>query len=397
MPLLDLEEMRKQNKKKLEGRMETAQGNVLGMVKPVQEPNMSVGSPAKIVEAVQQVQPELEATVKGAKLGKDVEKKVIKDLGNPDKVGEQVNKEMKGEAPSGPKDNFVRALSFFAPQLLGGVIGAAMEGTSGAIAGMEESGKARDAYNAYGQSEADMAMKERKMELERQMEERRIKQQELEKRRIAQADRRLGLSEEKNVRDYIDLDRRLKAFEILKGKAGQLSDKQTDSLAGFDSTLAGLNAISDYKSRVNTGPIADMAASSLEKVGMASDDFTSLKVETENIKASFLKAMSGAQVSDAEARRLARIIPNVSDDDKTFNNKMRVFNNIVNRMKDAQVQSIAIGQPLREEMVKQFRMEAEQELGIPNELNAPKEGSGVLAITQTSAFQEEMKRRNLKK
>ena len=77
----------------------------------------------------------------------------IKD--NPAPVQEEKKKE-------GVSSQFKDALGFFLPQIIGGLAGAAFEGTEGAIGGIEQSGKARDAFLKHQDDKERLAIEKSK-------------------------------------------------------------------------------------------------------------------------------------------------------------------------------------------------------------------------------------------
>jgi hypothetical protein len=247
------------------------------------------------------------------------------------------------------------ALSFFAPQVIGGAIGALFEGTEGAIGGIEASGKLRDDYNAQKEMERKALLEQERMDLAKISEARRSGNTGLEMMRIEQAAERLNLSKMQFMKDLKEAERR-------EQFASQLSEKQVSQITEFNSTIAGLKNISDLKNKVSTGILVGRGQSMLEKAGLASTDFTTLAGEVEATRSSFMKAISGAQVAEAEARRLARVIPSVNDHDDVFTAKLNAFNNIVNRHKDSLLEAIQTGQPLRKEIAAQMQAEVDAAL-----------------------------------
>lgn len=342
-------------------------------------------TPEQRVKATDAMQEEIKGEVDKNKdlTGKD--KKIIKKkVSSPEKVARIVQKEQEGEKMS-VSDQFVNALTYFGPNMLGMAIGGLFEGTEGAIAGGEAaSGLAKQYRDDKMKEEAhkakledtlvDNATNARRVD----MEEKRMnaksggkgmfKWQQAKGLYEKDADGKLHpLSYEANSGEYVNTltGKKVDPKNIYSDaqrrmiQSGQLSGKQQEAVSGFDSTLRGLASIDELKGDVNTGYFAGKGQKIGEKFGFADESFTSLKAETENIKASFLKAMSGAQVSDREAARLAQIIPNIEDDDNVFSAKSGTFRKIVERNKDALLASIRTGQPLKKEIVEDMLAIAE--------------------------------------
>ena len=80
---------------------------------------------------------------------------------------------------------------------------------------------------------------------------------------------------------------------------------------------------------------------------MQPEGYTELKSETSDSLAKYVQSISGAQVSEQEARRLGRIIPSTKDADKTFDAKLKVFERIIKQNKENLEKAIQSGQPLK--------------------------------------------------
>ena len=72
-----------------------------------------------------------------------------------------------------------------------------------------------------------------------------------------------------------------------------------------------------------------------------------MKTETANALASYVKSLSGTQVTEAEAVRLQKIIPGEGDAPSVFETKLRAFERIVRANKRAFKKAILQGQPLK--------------------------------------------------
>lgn len=341
-------------------------------------------TPEKRLAATSQVKQDLVKEVdKNPSLTNKEKNKVKKNLKDEKTIVRVMGKEQ-GDKPMSVADQFTNALTYFAPNIIGMAIGGLFEGSAGAIAGEEKAGalagqyrKDKMAQEAHKAKLEDMRQDNITNARRVEMEAARLRQVGVKPSKQQQAKGFFEKGEDGSLMPlsynpdsgqywnpftgkvvkleniYSDAERRL-----LQSK--ELTGKQQEADAGFRSTLQGLAVIGELKaSGINTGPMSGRLGKVGEKLGLASEEFTSLKAETENIKASFLKAMSGAQVSDREAARLAQIIPNIEDDDVAFDAKMRTFSNIVNRNKQAMLESIKTGQPLKAETVNAMLAEAE--------------------------------------
>lgn len=114
-------------------------------------------------------------------------------------------------------------------------------------------------------------------------------------------------------------------FDWTRDEKDELSDKQVSEITLDENTLDLLDQMKEWKKSVNTGPAASRAQSISQLAGQASEEFTSLKAASTEGLANYVKSISGAQVTDAERKWLMGAIPNINDDDKTFENKRDRF------------------------------------------------------------------------
>ncbi len=106
------------------------------------------------------------------------------------------------------------------------------------------------------------------------------------------------------------------SFQSLVGK-----DKGFDSLASLMELKEDLQEIRDLKEEVNTGWISQLEKRGQRMTGWETeriDNFSKLEIKTGKELAIYIKSISGAAVSEQEAQRLARNIPNVGMQDDQF-------------------------------------------------------------------------------
>lgn len=110
------------------------------------------------------------------------------------------------------------------------------------------------------------------------------------------------------------------------GKPLKLTAGQVDSLSGFDSTIqASSQAISLLDQGVQTGPIAGTTLQMQKFLG--TQDSSQLRLESliGKIKADFMKALSGAAVSEAEVKRLSAFLPSITDQESVIRSKLETL------------------------------------------------------------------------
>ena len=145
------------------------------------------------------------------------------------------------DQPGSVSSQFTDALTFFLPQIIGGLGGALVEGTQGALMGAQAGAQAGQAYRAHQLQQEEMALK-------RAAEERKAQPDALELERIKQAGQRidlqledLKLQKERNKalefdrdfrREERDLERSIKAKQAFSSRADV--KKMKESLAILD-------------------------------------------------------------------------------------------------------------------------------------------------------------------
>jgi len=102
-----------------------------------------------------------------------------------------------------------------------------------------------------------------------------------------------------------------------------LSSTQVSALADMDATIDLAKKVRLQAGSVSTGPIAGRVGQAAQVVGGASDDFVNLNANISQIKANFMKAISGAAVSEQEAQRLAAFLPSVNDQENVIQIKLK--------------------------------------------------------------------------
>lgn len=111
------------------------------------------------------------------------------------------------------------------------------------------------------------------------------------------------------------------------GAAGtKASATQLDSLAGFDSTVgAAGEALSLLDGGASTGPIASKLLGAAKFFGTANEKQMVLEQLIGKLKADFMKALSGAAVSEQEAVRLSKFLPDISDQESVIRSKLNTL------------------------------------------------------------------------
>ena len=265
----------------------------------------------------------------------DLDEKTAKD------VGKDIQAKAQGkQRAGGPTSQFTEALTFFLPQVIGGLAGAAFEGTEGAIAGIQESGKARDAFLKHKMEKERLASTTGKSDLDR-------RKVEIAEANLGLRGKKLDLDKGAETRRTKQLDLNTKKFGLTEKQAGQLSGKQVDQLKDMNNVGLSIDRIEELRQEVNTGPLAGRVQSMAQWADAAPESFNKMKAQTASTLSNYVKSISGAQVAEAEAIRLQAVIPSVNDAPGVFKSKLDEFKKIVDMNKKAFAQAITTGQPLK--------------------------------------------------
>lgn len=315
-----------------------------------------------------------EAIIENPQFDEKQTKQAIKHLNDDKSIKDAADKHVglkeKSKKP-GLSEQFKEALTFFAPQLIGGAIGAAMEGDVGLVAGAEKAGQMRDSYIDYKQQMAELALKEqRRIPAKKGVQQTdfvtadgepvlldpndgKFKKSDGSTVEAATLKNSITLRQENSLKradQRISLSKDKFAIDIKK--ASQLSDKQVETITSLDSTLRSMSRIDEYFKDTKTGPVIGRLQTVAQLADQAPEMFTKLKVEADNMLANYVKFISGAQVSDRERAMFEKMMPRVNDAPGVFKNKLEAFNRIISEHRDDLLNRIKTGQPIKAETIK---------------------------------------------
>ena len=252
-------------------------------------------------------------------------------------VPQKIAKEKASGVPS-VSSQFKEALAFFAPTVIGALGGALIEGTSGAVAGAEAGTSLGEAFRKQKLEEAKLA----KSGITTPYQAKSLELRE----------RQLGLEERAEKRRGKGLDLNFAKFGFDKEKAAQLSEKQVGKLQDIVAVEKSIERIDELREEVNTGPLAGRVQNLASWADLSPESFNRMKARTASTLSNYVKSISGAQVTEAEALRLQAVIPDITDAPKVFEDKLKEFKKIVKENKEAFAEAIRTGQPLRAGQIK---------------------------------------------
>jgi hypothetical protein len=314
-----------------------------------------------------------QAAIESPELDEKATKKVIEHL-NDDKSIEKAardtydldNKKEKKKKLSAA-DQFKQALTFFAPQLIGGAIGGVLEGEEGLVAGYREGGTARDAYIQYKKDmvEANTGKTDKtNLQQAKEWMTRDGKPVVFDpstgkyvdtENNVVPATKIINAVNFRQNRNLVRSDIRQELSEDKFAhqirKEGQLSEKQLTRLGDYDASMSAIGEIDRLFKSADTGPLIGRVQSMGQLMDAAPEVFNKLKAEASAAKLAYQKATSGLQVNEREMELIASIIPSEKDAPKVFKSKLDVFTRIITSHREAFANAIRKGQPMKKETV----------------------------------------------
>lgn len=107
------------------------------------------------------------------------------------------------------------------------------------------------------------------------------------------------------------------------GRPIKLTATQADAITGFENTKGAAEAaLALLEGGVSTGPIAGRLLQGAKLIGNQNPDQLRLEQTLAKLKADFMKAISGAAVSESEAQRLASFLPEITDQETVIASKL---------------------------------------------------------------------------
>lgn len=275
------------------------------------------------------------------------------------------------EGSSKIKDQFLDALTFFGPQIIGGLFGGLAEGDAGMLAGAEMGAKMRDQYIDYNFKKMDAARSGTKLQQSGEfmtkdgkplmfdptrgfldMQGRKVKQEDV----VSGIERRqeVSIKERRKSRELAE-----KKFGFDKQKAAQLSDSQINKITDLNSTEEAVKEITSLFSDAKTGPIIGRVQSLGQLLDEAPSVFNKLKAEASAARLAYQRATSGLQVNEKEMQLIGSIIPSENDAPNVFKDKLEVFQRIVSQHKKSFAAAISYGQPIKQEVIQSIMEEVD--------------------------------------
>lgn len=167
---------------------------------------------------------------------------------------------------------------------------------------------------------------------------------EYERRKLAQTDRSLAIRESELEGIVKPREARLgEQFAHKKSEKDELSDKQVEEIASLDKGL-GLGAeIQNLLPQVEKfiGPYASKLEEGSRYIpGVERDpNFVLMQQRVGTTLADYVKAISGAAVSEQEAQRLRKNIPTMEDKPAEFKTKLNEFNRLLEEYKNTKLKA----------------------------------------------------------
>ena len=251
------------------------------------------------------------------------EKLVIKKTGaNEAPVEDMQNQDPGEQPPEGPPEkeepsmfgaeNFKSAFSFFGPRLAALLVGGetALETTDEMLKGYQRE-QDQGTLSPYEQI------------------------------RINQAQQRLNLAAqgEKGRASRFE-----EGMKFKKQEAQKIPSKFLGEVVGKSTVLNQINYVRELSEKVGKdlrGPFSSRARSTLANLGFTKDEgFIKLRTASKDLLAKYVKSITGAQMSDAEANRLMTVVAGENDTYENFNAKLTTLQEIIAQEKDSVIKAL---------------------------------------------------------
>jgi len=110
------------------------------------------------------------------------------------------------------------------------------------------------------------------------------------------------------------------------GKQIKLTATQVDTISGYENTVQGAaRAMALLDTGVSTGPLSGRLLQASKFAGGGNEDQMKLEQLLGKIKADFMKAVSGAAVSEQETVRLSAFLPAITDQENVIKSKLNTL------------------------------------------------------------------------
>ncbi|MFA5990480.1 MAG: hypothetical protein WC803_12865 [Sphingomonas sp.] len=119
---------------------------------------------------------------------------------------------------------------------------------------------------------------------------------------------------------------------------------ERQSIAVADETIQMSNDALDFLNKgVETGPVAGRVGGAKQMLpGGGDEQFNQLDMKLSNIKANFMKSISGAAVSDQEVKRLSQFLPSTNDQEEVIRLKLEALKSETAHLRDNTYKTLGI-------------------------------------------------------
>lgn len=159
--------------------------------------------------------------------------------------------------------------------------------------------------------------------------------------RINQAQQRLNLAAKGEKGRATRFEEGMK---FKKQEASKIPSKFLGEVVGKSTVLNQINYVKQLSEKVGKdlrGPLSSRARSTLVNLGFTKDaDFVKLRTASKDLLNKYVKSITGAQMTDAEAKRLMSVVASETDTYENFNSKLSTLQEIISQEKAAVLKSL---------------------------------------------------------
>lgn len=135
------------------------------------------------------------------------------------------------------------------------------------------------------------------------------------------------------------------------GKPLKLTAGQVETLSSLKTSMStAQSALALLEQGVKTGPISGNALKFKKLFGNADENQLKLEQTLGKLKADFMKALSGAAVSEPEVKRLASFLPSITDQENVIRSKLNSLMNETRRTESSLLETLGASAPSTSEI-----------------------------------------------
>lgn len=159
---------------------------------------------------------------------------------------------------------------------------------------------------------------------------------------------------------------------IVSSKQSKLTGSQQNAVSDANAAIETAKVVKEQAKGINTGPVSGRIGKFAQATGGATQGFVDLNTNVEKLRADFTKAISGAAVGEAEAKRLREFLPTVNDPESVIQTKVDNLIDGLERSKASIYEVAGVNNPsgVANNMLKAWDINGDAVLVTPEEMQS---------------------------